>query len=131
MVQRCVLKPNGVREANQSHHPTHRLRMHPIRQPSQAGLADPSLGQPRQEQQLVCTPSPRTYARHPHAKVVSLPAVVSRATPTAAADVSHKAEAPAPRGLLLCSSVALNTAGLRSPVAPHELGRHLSYGMPH
>ena len=42
--------------------------MHPILQPSLAGLADPWLSQPRQEQQLLCVLSSRNHARHPQAK---------------------------------------------------------------
>ena len=41
--------PNGAREVDQIHHPTHRQGVHPILQSSQAGLADPDRQGPAAE----------------------------------------------------------------------------------
>jgi len=108
--------------------------MYPTLQHSVAGLADPWPGQPRQEQQLLCVPSLRNYARHPHAKsyLFLLSYLLAlRLQQEQTAEVTRAVVGSAPRGFPPDSSATLSAAGLRSAVVPHELGHHLPHGMHH
>ena len=104
--------------------------MHPSRLPAMAGLADPSLDQPRQQQQLLRVPSLRNSASPSH-KIVSRTAVGP-----ASAGLCPTAVGPAPSGLSPTAaslpyscSAALGAAGLRPAVVLLDLDQHTPHGV--
>ena len=66
MVLQYFDTPNNT---DQIHHSTHRQGLHPILQSFQAGLADPSVGQPGQATQFFRVSLIPNSARRPHVRL--------------------------------------------------------------